>query len=87
VRLGLAFAVQQRAFRTFLVIDDEGDGDSGAAGPLRVEAGAAVAVHVPEEVVFCVSGRVGIWGVEGEGYVVDGLEGGHFVVLFGWALG
>jgi hypothetical protein len=47
----------------------------------------AVAVQVPEEVVFCVSGRVGIWGVEGEGYVVDGLEGGRFVVLFGWAPG
>lgn len=78
MQLGLAVAVQQRAFRTFLVIDDEGDGDFGALWPLRVEGGAAVAVQVPGKVVFCVSGMVGIWGVEGEGYVVDGLEC-HFV--------
>jgi hypothetical protein len=37
IRLGLRIAIENGAFGSFFVVEDEGDGYFGAVGPFRVE--------------------------------------------------
>ena len=45
-RLGRGVAMQDRTFAAFLVVEDELDGDTGAAGPARIGRIAAVADEI-----------------------------------------